>query len=370
MEIVRISEVEDVDPGAWNVLLGASEVNEIFLTYQWVKCWWRNAPKDRKLLLLKANDGGNCVGIAPLMLTPRRVGPVSFTAVEFLGTGESDYVDFIAGAARKQEVLAAVMEYLDGIRDEWDVIALQNVPDGSSTVAAVQGIAGAANFGVRNVPDVVCPTLIMSGNEEFARACANKKSLRRHYNYFMRNGDLAFRTVESKDEILGYLPDFFQQLVDRRALAGDQSKLQRSRIRDFYECLVDDLLSNGWLRFGVVTFNEVPIAFHFGFEYSGKFVWYKPTFNVEYLKKSPGEVLIKFLLEDAIERQLDEFDFTIGNEAFKQRFANLERINRGIEVVRSKPLFLFLNVTDWLQRFAKQYLPGPYALVKKLLGPR
>jgi CelD/BcsL family acetyltransferase involved in cellulose biosynthesis len=70
---------------------------------------------------------------------------------------------------------------------------------------------------------------------------------------------------------------------------------------------------------------STPIAYHFGFELDGVLTWYKPSFDPELQQRSPGEVLIKLLLDDALARDLDEFDFTVGSEAFKFRFANLIR---------------------------------------------
>ena len=370
MEIIRLKNVEDVNPGTWNDLLQHNETNEVFLTHQWAACWWSNVRKNRTLLLLMAKEGGECVGIAPLMLTPRRVGPVTFTAVEFLGTGESDYTDFIVRPERKSDVLKAFVAFIESVRDEWDAISLRNIPEKSKTVPELRSLLKDSKYRLRTLPDVICPALIISADEEIARAYTNKKSLRRHFNYFNRNGLLTFSTIASAEEVAELLPEFFQQHIERRAIVGGVSKFRDKEIKEFYKCLVSKLLAQDWLRFSVVKFDEIPIAFHFGFEYFGKFVWYKPTFNIDYLKKSPGEVLIKFLLEDAIAKNLDEFDFTIGNEAFKRRFANVERVNVGVEAVKNRHLFLFLNFTDWFKKFAKRHMSGPYSLLKKWLGPR
>jgi CelD/BcsL family acetyltransferase involved in cellulose biosynthesis len=54
-------------------------------------------------------------------------------------------------------------------------------------------------------------------------------------------------------------------------------------------------------------------------------------------------VLIKFLLEDAIRKGLEEFDFTVGPEPFKRRFSNRTRINYRLTV--------FCSATDyWIYR--------------------
>jgi CelD/BcsL family acetyltransferase involved in cellulose biosynthesis len=86
----------------------------------------------------------------------------------------------------------------------------------------------------------------------------------------------------------------------------------------------------GWLRFDVLLLDGRPLAFHFGFEYRNRFFWYKPTFDTAWAGYSPGEVMLKFLLQDAIDRELSEFDFTVGDEPYKYRFCNEIRENRQI----------------------------------------
>ena len=135
------------------------------------------------------------------------------------------------------------------------------------------------------------------------------------------------------------LDRFFDQHKSRRALTGAPSQFHDAAQRDFYVRLIRALAPTGWLRFDVVLFDDAPIAFHLGFEHRGRFLWYKPTFDARLAAKSPGEVLIKLLLDDAIDRGLKEFDFTVGAEPFKLRFANdrvhEERSNAaGIRVAR------------------------------------
>jgi CelD/BcsL family acetyltransferase involved in cellulose biosynthesis len=91
--------------------------------------------------------------------------------------------------------------------------------------------------------------------------------------------------------------------------------------RLFYRRLCERLSASGWLRFTRLCWQGRPIAFHFGFLYSGNFLWYKPSFDILLARHSPGEVLIRQLLLLALEEGAHTFDFGLGNEAFKQRFA-------------------------------------------------
>ena len=92
--------------------------------------------------------------------------------------------------------------------------------------------------------------------------------------------------------------------------------------RGFYERLVDVGCEEGWLRFTVVEWNGAPIAFHLGFSFRDRYLWYKPSFDVSKAKWSPGEVLLRHLLLAAIDEGIRIFDFGIGEEPFKARFSN------------------------------------------------
>jgi CelD/BcsL family acetyltransferase involved in cellulose biosynthesis len=79
------------------------------------------------------------------------------------------------------------------------------------------------------------------------------------------------------------------------------------------------------LRFTRVDWNDRPIAFHFGFCHAGRFLWYKPSFAIDLARRSPGEVLLRHLLLAAAAEGATAFDFGLGNEAFKHRFATHTR---------------------------------------------
>jgi CelD/BcsL family acetyltransferase involved in cellulose biosynthesis len=175
------------------------------------------------------------------------------------------------------------------------------------------------------------PTRIL-GNPAADREVLNKASLKRHFKHFAKRGRVEFAQLSSEAEVAPLLDAFFRQHVGRRELAGGASQFLDPRQQRFYRELARRLGAKGWLRFGVVRFEGEPIAFHFGFEYASRFIWYKPAFSARHAKHSPGEVLLKFLFEDAIARGLAEFDFTVGNEAFKYRFANRVRENHRIRV--------------------------------------
>lgn len=339
----------------WNDLLERSPGSSVFQTYPWHVSWWRAFGDSHELFVILAHAGSRLVGIAPMMM-PRAKG-VNGQArrqLHFIGSTNhaSDYCDFIVDPA-VPEALDALLDAVCAGSSGCSRIDLSHFPSHSPNQARTReyfqrrGERAAVDF-ERDAP------VRMLGDRQADLKAANKSSLKRHAGYFRKSGELQFHRCTSEAEILGYLDPFFEQHKARWAQTDTPSQFVDPAQRNFYRELVRELLPYGWLRFDAVLFNGAPLAFHFGFEYRRRFIWYKSTFDVRFASRSPGEVLIKFLLEDAIQKQLEEFDFTVGSEAFKYRFANRVRSNNRLIVFRSAADY-------WVSR-------GRSAL-KKLLKP-
>jgi CelD/BcsL family acetyltransferase involved in cellulose biosynthesis len=339
----------------WNGLLERSPAYSVFQTFPWHVSWWRAFGDSHELCVILAHSGSRLVGIAPMMVTRERgANGQARRQLHFIGSTNhaSDYCDFIVDPA-VPEALDALLEAVCAGSNGCSRIDLSHFPSHSPNQARTReyfrrlGERAAVDF------EADAPVRILGDRQADLKA-ANKSSLKRHTGYFRKSGDLRFHRCANEAEILGYLERFFEQHRARWARTDTPSQFVDPAQQAFYRQLVRELLPHGWLRFDVVLFNGEPLAFHFGFEYRHRFIWYKPTFDMQFASRSPGEVLIKFLLEDAIERDLEEFDFTAGSEAFKYRFANRVRSNNRLIVFRSAADY-------WVSR-------GRSAL-KKLLKP-
>jgi CelD/BcsL family acetyltransferase involved in cellulose biosynthesis len=321
---------------AWTALLNRSANHSVFQTFPWHACWWKAFGGSHELFVILGYMGSELVGIAPMMIT-REKGPMGRVRshVRFIGSPNhaSDYCDFITDPA-VPAVLHALLEAMNLLAKGFHRIDLSHFPSHSPNKAGIlQYFAGrGARITVEFQADA--PVRIL-GNGEEDRKAANKSSLKRHTRFFEKSGDLRFHRCASQREILGYLDVFFEQHKARRAQTDSPSQFVDPAQQFFYRELVSETFRHDWLRFDVVLFDGAPLAFHFGFEYQCRFIWYKPAFDVQFAARSPGEVLLKFLLDDAIGRGLEEFDFTVGSEPFKYRFANMTRSNDRIIVFRS-----------------------------------
>jgi CelD/BcsL family acetyltransferase involved in cellulose biosynthesis len=167
----------------------------------------------------------------------------------------------------------------------------------------------------------MAPMLQSRGGEAF-RTAANKKSLVRHERALAHSGLLRVSHLTAGPETAQHLDEFFQQHIDRWSITSSPSLFLQASWRDFYLKLIENPAHSSWLRFARIEWNGRSVAFHFGFHYRGEFLWYKPSFDIALARSSPGEVLLRQLLLQADQEGADAFDFGLGEEQFKLRFAS------------------------------------------------
>lgn len=353
---VRVHVFEDfhslgMDGRTWNDLVLRSKTSSVFQTYEWITSWWEVYGATRKLLIIAVYRDDRLVGLAPLMMAPARIGS---SIIKFIGDGNADYCDFILSEPHAP-LLRAIVDYLASRRAEWGSICLNNIPQQSPTVEWLKPLCANQQLPLLFRRSVVCPTFIFEQPGNAADAILNKDSLKRPYNYFRAHGDVQFIECTSVEQASALLPLFFEQHIGRWQGTSNPSLFTNPDNREFYSKLLARMLPTGWLAFSVVHFNQQPIAFHYGFEYGGRFLWYKPSFDSGYRKHSPGNLLLRFLMQQAIDHGCLEFDFTIGNEEFKRRYSNAVRRNINLQIFPNRPRFYLSDSALRCKQLAKRF---------------
>ncbi len=313
IRIIRLGGFDDPRLGraGWDALVvrGASDV--VFLTWPWQAAWWEVFGRG-ELLLVAAEREGEVIALAPLF--------TEAGMVYFVGSGGSDYLDFL-GDTGGPGVLPALLEHARRSVDGFIGFVFYHLPDDSLNAARLEAAARTMGLPIFDEGEQLAPALDLRGQPEAAREAARKKSLIRHEKFFARDGGLRVTHSRTAPEILPHLARFFAQHEARWAGTPSPSLFCDEAQRQFYRRLTELASGDGWLRFTRVEATGKAIAFHFGFCWRGSFLWYKPSFDIELARHSPGEVLLRQLVLAAMEEGAHTFDFGLGDEPFKARFA-------------------------------------------------
>jgi len=322
MENIKIQVINNfddplLDQPIWEQLIDHNDIKSVFLTKAWLSTWWDIFGRGRLLLIVAFIDE-TPVALAPLF--------ADSGMIYFVGSGASDYLDLI-GNPSNSHVLQAMLEAARNATADFVGFRFYHIPGRSSTRKRLKSVSSSINLNFFDEGGMVAPVLDLKQNYE---QILSKKSLKRHHNYFTREGNIEVKHLTKTEDILPLLDVFFQQHISRWEITPYPSLFLDTSQCEFYKHLVRAGSKAGWLRFTSVYWNEQPIAFHFGFSYRGVYLWYKPSFEIKLAKRSPGEVLLKQLFIAANQENDDVFDFGLGDEAFKNRFAN--RIEKVVTV--------------------------------------
>jgi CelD/BcsL family acetyltransferase involved in cellulose biosynthesis len=297
--------------GEWDQLLVNSSQNSVFLSEGWLTAWSETIGADEKLILAKVRSEGTLVAAAAFQESGGIVG--------FAGKGPSDYSDFIVSTELSNTTATtAIALILSAVRTNqrrFKSFFLGRIPTESSTLDHLSRIRNGLYATICR--GTVAPSMAMAAADEKLK----KKSLRRHERSLMRQGKVSDLTYTRAADILPLLDTFFEQHISRWQHTDSPSLFLSQDNREFYRRFIRNLDHTGWLRFTILKLDDQIVATHCGFLSGDRYTWYKPTFDTGLKKLSPGEVLIKRLIERAKMENAAEFDFTIGDEAFKHRFA-------------------------------------------------
>jgi len=196
----------------------------------------------------------------------------------------------------------------------------------------------------------VCPTLEIATQPDEVRRRLSAYSLRRRVRRLSSLGELKYTRLSASEELDRYLPVFFAQYIEQRTGTRAAKFFGRPEAQEFYSTLARSMLRAGWLHFSVLECGGRPVSFHFGFEYRGRLYWYKPCYDPAVARMSPGKVLLSHLIRDALERNLDELDFTVGAEAFKYRYTRTQRTNVTLRAFSGRWLYRAFQGVAWARR--------------------
>lgn len=133
--------------------------------------------------------------------------------------------------------------------------------------------------------------------------------------------------LEEPGDVNGWIESSFSLYRKRWSGLYNASAFGRRENAADFKVLAGDLLRQGKLDFTRLAVDGAPISFAFSLVERGVYYfWIHATDNgAPWGRYSPGQVLIKNLVERACRRGLTGFDFMVGDEDYKRHWTNEAR---------------------------------------------
>ncbi len=354
MRVTVLKEIpEDPDLSeAWNTLVLAMDNPEVFFTYQWALAASRGFQKNLSPLLFLMYEADELAGVAALAVD--RTAP---RAAFFLTSSTADYCDLVSAPQNRKAVMVALLHEIQhlGLSD----LVLTNVPANSATLRELPGVAGSSRFYVASRTAYNCGVVQLEGEEQrqtLLRDLAGKSREKRALKKLTTLGSVKVIHLTQPEQIGASLESIVSAQISRFLASDRVSPLVGPERRAFLSQLSDLLSHSGWLKISQLEIDGRPVAWNYGFRFGGSWFWYLPTFQMEYEHVSPGSCLLRLLVEEsARDTSLKWLDLGLGDESYKDRYANNVRETRYVHLSRGFPRHIAAVGRQMLSRGAAQF---------------
>ncbi len=361
----------------WTALMAEAPGAPVFQTWEWASAFWQHRDLGNELWVLAVWDAaaphlpashapaeGRLAGLLPLMLVEEHRGPFRLRRLTFLGRGINYpvHLNLIARPDEEQVVARALAAYLDEHRGAWDVLDLGDMRADSPLRAAFRAL----DRPLRELSGAPARVSALPASWEIYDKDCLSSTRRKHLGQYRRKlereppGLVSFYEVRNPNE-LGWALDAMGELNksrwhDRRITSAfDHPEFVR-----FHAAMAQMALDQGWLRFYVLRVGEAMAASVYGFLYGGVFYCYQLTFNRDWGKYGPGNLILGYAIEHAIAGGAREWNMMRGDQEYKLSWTDEERFDAHLLVAATLAGRIWLTgdaAFDKARAWGKAHLP-------------
>ncbi len=347
--------------GVWMALEKSGDCTA-FQTYAWLSSWFRNigAREGVEPCIVAgwdANEKG-ALFILPLGLKRGLLG----TRLVWLGGRLSDYQAPLISKAFSRRVMhgqfKGLWAQIREVLPEHDIVELNRLPEklGEQANPFMQlgNLTEHASFAHMTR---LKPTWDAYYNEK--RSSGSKKRDRQKRRKLEEFGDVVLTTPQDKAEIAETVDALIAQKSATFARMGVANPFTQPGVRDFYMELATSEATKGFIHVARLDVGGKVAAANWGISFGGRYHYVLASYaeNEEFSKRGPGMVQLMELMRHATETGHTEFDFTIGDESYKEDWCEVEiRLYDHVEATTVRGLLALLPALAYrrVKRFIKQ----------------
>lgn len=275
----------------------------------WWSFGWQSIFKEKniKIFILK-NDLKQAVGICPLKIEN---GEAHWLA----GEEVTDYQDIICEEKYLKIFWKEIINKL--IFNNTTILKLRNLPELSPTIKILEEVTGKNNIIFNTeIEDVVPQIILPSSFQKYLILLSrkNRHELRRKYQNFIKK--YRFPKLIMSDQ-KSFTKDINIFISHFKQNSEGKNEFMTNQMSSFFMQNLSLLMDNKMLKMHNLIENNNLVAQSIGFVSNQKYYLYNIAINKYYYPYSPGFILNKLLIEEAIKNKYKIYDFLQGNEHYK-----------------------------------------------------
>lgn len=281
-----------------------------------LKAWWEVFGKEMKPFLKTFwSDGGELLGIAPLMLEGDKA--------MFMGDPDvCDCQDFVVSPGKEEIFFNAFLDEIE--KQAIKELELSTLRPDSSTVLYFFKIAENRGYHLERSPDGLSMEMALPKTwEDYLNTLKSKHrhETRRKLRRLEEAAKINYRVLEEPDAINKEMETFFSLF---RISRSDKTDFLDQEMESFFRSLIKTLSENKLLKLCFLDIDDEPASAVLCFDFNHTIYLYNNGFNPEYGQLSAG-LLAKILnIKYSIDLGRKTYDFLKGNEKYKRHLGGKE----------------------------------------------
>ena len=312
MSVWHYNRLETFDEDMWLKHLKNAEVSHVFFHPKLLNVWLDTYEtlRDIETIFVEATSDDGNVALMPLVLWKRNWKNAFIHTIIPIGYSDFDYHDPIFDRCPSEDSLYAYWEGLIDFLKQFNTDEI--LIDGIRT-----GIIDSKHQWQKGE---ICPNLdlekINSDDDLFSFFSTKLRGdIRRQIRRLGEMGNLRFKEYVSGDEVPAEIWNQFM-------VAHSKKWPNAYKAPGFHKNLLKECSIDGPVHFSTLMVDDMPIAWHLGFEYNGVYYYYMPVGNPVYATQSPVKVHLFYLISRAIKKNIQIYDHLRGDETYKSGWSN------------------------------------------------
>lgn len=304
----------------WRDLMRRAVNAPIFMTPDFQKIWWDYLGHGQLCLVAVRDDSGQqLLGLAPLFVDNEQLSFVGCVDV-------SDYLDFLVDRERCPEVYKILVDFIMAdLPANWQSAYFCSLPYHSPTQKVAVQLIQARGWTAEVQEEEVCPVITLAASWEAYLSGLSKKQrheIRRKLRRAENAAQTRWHVIDDAESLSDDILDIFIDLHQKST--PDKEEFWHDDMEKFFRALSKRMAELGWLKLYLVEIDGQVASALLCFDYNNELLVYNSGFDPgQFGYLSPGNIIVSYSIQHAIELGRSRYDFLRGDEVYKFRFGAL-----------------------------------------------
>jgi CelD/BcsL family acetyltransferase involved in cellulose biosynthesis len=355
----------------WEATQADAVTTSVFGGFDWQHLWWRTYgegkkdKRDKQLKLLVATEGDAVVGLLALHIQTVPILRVPVRLLRFVGTGGDTYPDDLGPVLARGHEAATARALADAaVRlPGWDVLLLTDLDPACPFTKAIETAARAGRLDVltgqaERIAYIDLPATFeawlqtLHGDRRYRIRKIRKKANAAHPTRFFVFDDPA-TLDQGIDKLIALHHKRWKSIGQAHAFATPEYV-------EFHRAVMAACLRKNRLRLYALELGGQVVAMYYFYKFRDRVYLMQSGFDPDFSDVKPGQVLLGYIIESAINEGHKVLDFLKGDHRYKEELAGGERETLYVTGFRLTPGAL-------VYRLRRHILPAVKARVKEVV---